>query len=78
MIRLINKISPPQKVAATLTLPWEQRNKSRLRVVLDNGEEAGLFLERGTVLRGSDILVSDDGLMVEVRAALETVSTARN
>ncbi len=75
MIRFIRKTDRPQRIAATLTLGWEQRNKSRLRVILDSGEAAGLFLERGTVLRENDLIVSADGMVVRVRAARETVST---
>ena len=37
--------------AATLTLPFELRQKSRLRARLDDGTEVGLFLTRGTLLR---------------------------
>ena len=58
-----------------LVLPFAERAKSRLRAVLDNGEEAGLFLERGSVLRHGDLLLADDGRIVEVQAASETVST---
>lgn len=46
-----------------------------MRAVLDSGEEAGLFLERGTVLRHGDLLFTDDGRVVEVQAAREWVST---
>jgi urease accessory protein len=46
-----------------------------LRAKLDNGEEAGLFLERGSVLRHGDLLLADDGRVIEVQAAPETVST---
>ena len=45
--------------------------------MLDNGEEAGLFLERGSILRHGDLLLADDGRVVEVQAATETVSTVR-
>ena len=58
-----------------LVLPFAERSKSRLRAVLDNGEEAGLFLERGSVLRHGDLLLADDGRVIEVQAANETVST---
>ena len=61
-----------------LLLPFDQRSKSRLRTTLDNGEEIGLFLERGSVLRGGDLLACDDGRIVEVVAAPETVSTVRS
>lgn len=76
MIRLTYKLHGPQKPDATLTLPWEQRTRSRLRVVLDNGREAGLFLRRGSVLRADDRLASEDGFVVRVCAAAEPVSVA--
>lgn len=60
----------------TLTLAFEQRQKSRLRTRLDDGREAGLFLPRGTVLRGGDCLRGEDGSVVRVVAAPEAVSTA--
>jgi len=59
-----------------LTLPFELRQKSRQRVTLDNGEEVGLFLARGTVLRNGDLLEAENGLVVEVKAAPETLSVA--
>ncbi len=64
--------------STSLTLPWEQRIRSRLRVVLDSGEEAGLFLPRGTVLRGGDVLSGEAGIAVLVQAAPEQVSTVRS
>ena len=60
---------------ATLTLPFEQRQKSRLRATLDDGTEVGLFLPRGTVLRHGDCLQATDGRVIAVQAAAETVST---
>lgn len=60
-----------------LTLPFEFRSKFRLRARLDSGEEAGLFLERGGVLRGGDKLLGADGRVVEVIAAPEAVLDAR-
>ncbi|MEO8062160.1 MAG: urease accessory protein UreE [Pseudomonadota bacterium] len=65
----------PRAAELKLVLPFGDRAKSRLRVTFDNGEEAGLFLERGSVLRNGDLLLADDGRVVEVRAATETVST---
>ena len=63
--------------AEKLVLPFELRQKSRLRARLASGLEVGLFLERGVVLRGGDLLLADDGTVIEVVAALETVSTVR-
>ncbi len=60
-----------------LVLPFELRQKSRLRTQLANGEEAGLILDRGAILRGGDKLLAEDGRVVEVVAAPEQVSTVR-
>jgi urease accessory protein len=54
-----------------LVLGFEARCKSRLRTRLESGEEVGLFLEAGTVLRGGDRLEGNDGRIVEVVAAPE-------
>jgi urease accessory protein len=54
-----------------LVLPFELRQKSRLRTRLASGEEAALFLERGAVLRGGDRLLAADGRVIEVVAAPE-------
>jgi len=54
-----------------LVLPFELRQKSRLRTRLESGEEAALFLERGAVLRGGDKLLAADSRIVEVIAADE-------
>ena len=56
-----------------LVLPFDLRQKSRLRTTLADGEEVGLFLDRGHVLRGGDYLQSEDGRIVLVRAKAEKV-----
>ncbi len=64
------------RVQTTLTLPFELRQKSRLRAVLDSGETAALFLPRGMVLRHGDLLRASNGVLVQVRAAPEFLSMA--
>src|SRR5690349_9911218 len=59
----------------TLTLDFDRRKKSRLRAQLDSGEEVALLMPRGRVLRGGDLLLTDDDVIVLVRAAQECVST---
>jgi urease accessory protein len=59
---------------ASVTLAFDSRQRSRLRVRLDDGREAALMLPRGEVLRGGDRLASRCGVIVEVRAASETLS----
>jgi len=65
------------KRAPTLTLAFDARCKSRLATTLDSGEEVALLLPRGTVLRDGDVLVADDGGLVRVVAAPESVLVAR-
>jgi urease accessory protein len=59
-----------------LILPFETRSRSRFRARLEHGEEVGVILPRGQVLRGGDRLLTEDGRIVEIAAASETVTTA--
>ncbi|MGF1684029.1 urease accessory protein UreE [Photobacterium makurazakiensis] len=63
------------ELSLTLSLPINARIKSRLKVTLDDGSDGGLFLPRGKTLRHGDVLVSEQGVKVQVRAADEQVST---
>ena len=76
MIKLISKTENTVEAFTTLTLPFELRQKTRLHTKLDNGLEAGLFLPRGNVIRGGDILQSESGEFVKIISAQEAVSTA--
>lgn len=78
MLTISRKLEEPRVADAKLTLPFQMRSKSRLRTTLDCGDEVGLILERGSVLRGGDLLLADDGRVVEIVAASETVSTVRS
>lgn len=62
---------------ATVTMDYDSRTKARLRVKLDNGVEAGIFIDRGKVLKQGDLLSSEQGDIVRVKAAPESVSTVR-
>ena len=59
-----------------LVLAFETRCKSRLRARLASGEDCGLFLPRGTVMRGGDKLLGSDGRIAEVVAAIEPLMEA--
>lgn len=76
MVRVHERLQTSAPAMAALILSFDQRQKSRQRARLDNGEEVGLNLPHGTVLRGGDRLRADDGRVIEVRAAPEPVSTA--
>ncbi|MBA3031972.1 MAG: urease accessory protein UreE [Gammaproteobacteria bacterium] len=74
---VIEKFAAPEAVASErLELAFETRCKSRLRTQLASGEDCGLFLERGTVLRGGDKLLANDGRIVAVLAASEALMEA--
>ena len=74
MLKITEKLSTPATPVASLTLPFEKRQKSGLRVSLDDNQEVALMLERGSVLRHGDLLRADSGLIIEVRAANEEVA----
>lgn len=60
-------------VKGRLELPFDKRQKSRLRAQLDSGEDVALNLPRGEVLRGGDLVVTSDGRIVEIVAQAEQV-----
>jgi urease accessory protein len=61
------------KRAATLELDWDVRQKSRFAATDSTGRELGVFLPRGTLVRGGDVLVAEDGALVRVLAAPQPV-----
>lgn len=76
MLTIRERIDTDAVAQATLVLPFHLRQKSRLLAHLDSGEEVGLMLERGTVLRGGDRLRADDARVVAVVAADEALMEA--
>ena len=60
-----------------LVLPFDLRSRSRFRAHLVGGEEVGVVLARGQILRGGDRLLADDGRVIEIASAPESVSTVR-
>ena len=82
MLRISQRCPPahgaePQRIDLHLVLPFELRSRSRFRARLASGEEVGVLLARGQILRGGDRLLTEDGRVVEVGAAPEQVSTVR-
>ena len=59
------------KRAASVELDWDVRQKSRFDATDSTGRSLGVFLPRGTVVRGGDVLVGEDGTLIVVRAALQ-------
>jgi urease accessory protein len=63
--------------AARVVLDWDTRGKSRFAAVDSSGRQLAVFLPRGTVLRGGDMLVAEDGSLVGVDAAPQAVLQVR-
>ena len=61
------------KRAGTVELDWDVRQKSRFDATDSVGRSLGVFLPRGTVVRGGDVLVAEDGSLVRVLAAPQQV-----
>ena len=61
------------KRAATIELDWDIRQKSRFDATDSQGRRIGVFLPRGTAVRGGDVLVAEDGSLVRVIAAPQPV-----
>lgn len=61
------------KRATTVELDWDVRQKSRFSATDSSGRTLGVFLPRGTVVRGGDVLVAEDGSLVRVLAAPQAV-----
>lgn len=75
MLRVNEIVDSTTACDEVLSLPYEQRQKSRQRARLDSGLEVSLVLPRGTVLRHGDCLRSKDGRLIEVQAQAEAVSS---
>ncbi len=76
LTRYIERIDTSSTVDDSATLPFEKRQKTRLRVTLDqSGEEVGLVLPRGSVLRDGDLLRAQDTSVIQIIAEPEAVST---
>ena len=71
MLILHTKTDSDTTIYGQLVLPYEMREKSRLRAALSSGEEVGVFTTRGTVLRDGDLLKGDDERVVRIISALE-------
>ena len=83
---IVNKLIPQGrglaavllKRAATIELDWDVRAKSRFDATDSAGRVLGVFLPRGTAVRGGDVLVTEDGSLVVVKAAPQAVLVVRH
>ncbi len=57
----------------SVMIDWDTRQKSRFDATDSLGRVLGVFLPRGTVVRGGDVLVAEDGSLIRVEAAHQAV-----
>jgi urease accessory protein len=82
----LNKLFPQGKGLApalvkrgtTVELAWDTRQKSRFDALDSAGRQLGFFFPRGTVVRGGDVAVAEDGSLVCVLAAPQPVLVVRH
>ena len=75
MLILTHRTTTP--ATDSVALAYDERKRSRLKVKLTSGLEAGIFLERGDHLHGGDKLLAEDGnTVVEILAAPEKLIEA--
>jgi urease accessory protein len=65
------------KRAARVVLDWDTRQKSRFDTDDSQGRPLGVFLPRGSVVRGGDVLVAEDGSLIQVVATPQPVMVVR-
>lgn len=70
----LQSLAQSQSIDDQLILPFDLRQKSRLRVKLKSGIEAALMLDRGIILRGGDLLQAENGAIIEVIADAQAVT----
>ena len=75
MLRIERRVSSGTPTDV-VSLPYDQRKKSRLRAQSASGREVAITLERGSSLRDGDLLAADSGEIIVVRAEAEQVSEA--
>ena len=78
MLELVQRVAlvEASEIHDHLTLPYESRQRGRLRARTDTGYDVGLFLDRGPVLREGACLAAKTGEIIRIRAADEPVVTA--
>ena len=74
MLKITHILETPRDTNLVLELPFELRQKSRLKTQLTDGTDVGLELPRGKVLRGGDCVADDEGNVIRIEAAKEQVS----
>jgi urease accessory protein len=73
MRRFTKILTSPAENVPHLILAYDARKKSRQLVRLDSGEEIGILLPPGTILRDGDVIESEDRSLFKIEAAREAL-----
>src|SRR5258708_30818542 len=69
---------PKEKAAGTLTLDFDSRQRRRIRLTADQGEDVLLDLPKAVAMADGDGLQLEDGRWLEVQAAAEPIVEVRH
>jgi urease accessory protein len=69
---------PKEKAEGSLTLDFDARHRRRIRLITDQGEDVLLDLPKAVAMADGDALQLEDGRLLKVRAAAETVVEVRH
>ncbi|MDH4273936.1 MAG: urease accessory protein UreE [Gammaproteobacteria bacterium] len=76
MLRITELIYGDCVATESVSLPFDLRQKSRLRTNLDSGVDAAFLLPPGSNMRGGTCLRAEDGRVIKIYAAAEHLVTA--
>ncbi|MGR6872021.1 urease accessory protein UreE [Pseudomonas sp. HK3] len=68
---------PSGSASESISLNFDERKRGRLKLTTDNGNEAGIQIERGHVLRHGTVLTNEQGDYLTIFASNESVTTAK-
>lgn len=77
LIKLTKRLEGEHEAQTLIVMDYQERTKGRIKVSGANGQEFGIFLERGKPLRSGECLAADDGLVVKVEAKPERLVEAK-
>jgi urease accessory protein len=79
LIKIIEKILFPtgeESIKDSICLPYDERKRGRFKTQTVTGQEVGIMIDRGEVMRGGTLMRCDAGEVYKIIAADEVVTTA--
>jgi urease accessory protein len=79
LIKITDKILDPtgeEIIKDSICLPFDERKRGRFKTQTITGQEVGIMIDRGEVMRGGTLMRCDAGDVYKIIAADEVVTTA--